>query len=87
MRIILVFILSSALLFLGYEAYSFYVDKNIKNEKLFKLTAELGTIEEENKTTKEKLEYFSHEENLEKELRSKFNYKYPDEKMIIIVPK
>ena len=32
------------------------------------------------------LEYYARPENLEKELRSRFNYKKPGEKLIIIVP-
>ena len=32
------------------------------------------------------LEYFQNPRNLEKELRARFNYRSPDEKIIIIVP-
>jgi len=32
------------------------------------------------------IEYFSNPKNLAKELKSKFNYKNPGEKLIIVVP-
>lgn len=38
----------------------------------------------ENEELRAQMDYFSHEENLEKELRSKFNYKKPEEKTLII---
>lgn len=43
-------------------------------------------LEKENEEIKLRIEYFSHPENLEKELRARFNYRRPDEKMIIITP-
>jgi len=43
-------------------------------------------LSKENEELQAQLNYFSHEENLEKELRAKFNYKKPDEKIMIITP-
>ena len=40
----------------------------------------------DNQYITEKLNYLSEARNLEKELRSKFNYIYPGERLIIIVP-
>lgn len=40
----------------------------------------------ENEALQDELEYLSKEANLAKEIRSRFNYKKPDEKMLIIVP-
>jgi len=34
----------------------------------------------------EKIEYFSEPRNLEKELRARFNYRLPFEKLIIVIP-
>lgn len=46
----------------------------------------MEALSKENEELQAQLDYFSHEENLEKELRSKFNYKKPDEKVMIITP-
>lgn len=43
-------------------------------------------IGRENKELQAQIEYFSHKENLEKELRAKFNYKKPEEHTMIITP-
>ncbi|MDP3725027.1 MAG: septum formation initiator family protein [Nanoarchaeota archaeon] len=51
------------------------------------LKAELSGLLEENKKLKEEARYFEDEENLLKEAKSQFNYRAPDEKLIIIVPK
>ena len=43
-------------------------------------------IGRENGELQAQIEYFSHRENLEKELRAKFNYKRPEESTMIITP-
>ena len=50
------------------------------------ISAKANSLIEENRKVKSEIEYFSVPENLEKELKSKYNYKQPDEKMIIVVP-
>lgn len=54
--------------------------------KLNNLNSRLGVLLKENADLRLEIEYFSHPENLEKELRQKFNYKKPGEKMMIITP-
>lgn len=46
----------------------------------------MEALSRENEELQAQLNYFSREENLEKELRAKFNYKRPDEKVMIITP-
>lgn len=46
----------------------------------------MDMLTKENEELQAQLEYFSRKENLEKELRAKFNYKRPDEKIMIITP-
>lgn len=46
----------------------------------------MEALSKENEELQAQLNYFSREENLEKELRAKFNYKRPDEKVMIITP-
>ena len=62
------------------------VEKKDLNKEINGLKATLNDYEKENKTLNSKIEYFSHTENLLKELKSQFNYRDPSEKMIIIVP-
>ncbi|NCO15467.1 hypothetical protein GW816_00990 [Candidatus Wolfebacteria bacterium] len=50
------------------------------------LNSRLQALLKENADLQSDIEYFSHPENLEKELKSRFNYKKPGEKMMIIVP-
>lgn len=50
------------------------------------LTSEFIQLEDNNKKIQGELEYLSDPHNLEKELRAKFNYRAPNEKMIIVVP-
>ncbi len=46
----------------------------------------LNSLNEENAALKAEIGYFSRPENVEKELKRKFNYRKSDEKLIIIVP-
>lgn len=49
------------------------------------LSANLAALQKERETLTAKLEYFSHPENLVKELKSKFNYREEGEKLIILI--
>lgn len=48
--------------------------------------SKLSALEIDSRNLKADLEYLADPANLEKELRSRFNYKNPGEKLIIIVP-
>ena len=70
-------------------------DKNLfitENRKSYlyemaeKLKAELHTLQGEQKKFTSRIEYLAHPENLIKEIKSQFNYRTPDEKLILIVP-
>lgn len=50
------------------------------------LRERLAALADDSRNLKSDLEYLKIPENLEKELRSRFNYKKPGEKLIIIVP-
>ena len=43
-------------------------------------------LSKENDELRAQIDYFSKDENFEKELRAKFNYKDPNEKVMIITP-
>lgn len=80
--IILIIILSALLV----QIYFIFNEKNQLRGKFESLSAKGNNLIEENNKIKSDMEYFSNKDNLEKELRSKFNYKNIGEKMMIIVP-
>ena len=63
------------------EKQSRHLEFNVNN---LKTSAE--ALEKENQTLQENINYFSRPENLIKELKSLFNYRQPDEKLMIIIP-
>jgi cell division protein FtsB len=84
--IVVVGILALVLVAVVIQGYLIFQERNKLKETLSDLDSRLEALLSENAKLRSELEYFSHPENLEKELRSKFNYHYPDEKMMIIVP-
>ena len=83
--IIAIIIFIAAVLVFVYIYFSFHDERQLK-ENLSNLNAQIKILVEENKHLKSEIDYFSYPENLEKELKTKFNYRKPDEKMMIIVP-
>ena len=79
-------ILSLILVVLFYQFYQLYSHHGELKSALTGLNNKLSFFKEENFKLQADLEYFQEPENLEKELRSRFNYKNPEEKLIIIVP-
>lgn len=84
------YILTTALLILigfsGYQGYKLYLQKISLEKNLTKINNQLDGVYEENQKLVADLEYFKRPENLAKELKSRFNYVSPGEKMLIIVP-
>jgi len=79
-------VLSVFLILIGVQVYSFVQQEwSLGSEladvrqNLTKSQAQEGALQEEN-------QYLSNPNNLEKELRARFNYKKPGETMVIIVP-
>ncbi|HDH31222.1 MAG TPA: hypothetical protein ENH26_00385 [Candidatus Wolfebacteria bacterium] len=83
--IIAIIIFIAAVMVFVYIYFSFHDERQLK-ENLSNLNAQIKILVEENKHLKSEIDYFSYPENLEKELKTKFNYRKPDEKMMIIVP-
>jgi len=82
----MVIILVALMALVGVQVYRLN-NQRIKLENEFsKISPRIESLERENTSLKQDLEYFANPENLLKELKSKFNYKLPDEKMIIVVP-
>jgi len=68
------------------QVYFILKERNQLKTELNGLSSRLDSLLKENNDLQSEIEYFSHPENLEKELRLRFNYRKPDEKMMIIVP-
>lgn len=86
MRKAIISILVVLLLALLTQIYFTFKERNQLKTKLHTLTAKAQILNKENSEIKSEIKYFKRPENLEKELRSKLNYKKPGEKMIIITP-
>ena len=63
-----------------------YLSNRSMSEIASALSDRLNSLKEDSQNLKSDLEYLEIPDNLEKELRSRFNYKNPGEKLIIVVP-
>ena len=86
MRIFIAIILSIILSAILAQSYFFIKERNRLKTDSDNLSSRLQALSKENADLQSDIEYFSRPENLEKELKSRFNYKKPGEKMMIIVP-
>jgi len=86
MRVFVITVLCIILAALSVQMYLIFKERNHLKTDLDDLDNRLQALVKENADLQSEIEYFSHPENLEKELREKFNYKRSDEKMIIVVP-
>ncbi|MFH1694302.1 MAG: hypothetical protein ABH880_00925 [Patescibacteria group bacterium] len=84
----IVIILASliAIAWLGEQVYQLQKERLEFSEEYKEVKDAHEEIEEDNQRLLEKIEYLSEPRNLEKEIRAKFNYKHPEEKLIIVVP-
>jgi len=71
---------------IGFQIFRLYKQHAELRQSTDKLNQSIVEMTDENKRLQADLEYFSHPTNLEKELRSQFNYKSPGENMIIVIP-
>ena len=72
---------------LGFQLYRLYAQQLKMRKDLSEVTVQVEKLTKENETLQADIVYFSDPKNLEKELRSKFNYVKPGEKLIILIPK
>jgi cell division protein FtsL len=85
-RLLTFFVLGAIILVVLTQIYLILKERGELKARLDGLSARLDELNKENGFLMSEINYFSNSENLEKELRSKFNYKSPDEKMMIVVP-
>lgn len=86
MKIGIIIIASIVILAISVQIFLIVKERNKLKIDLDSSNSRLQALLKENADLQSDIEYFSHPENLEKELKAKFNYKKPDEKMMIIVP-
>ena len=86
MKALIYLVLLAVISLLSFQIYSLNKQRiSLKND-LDKITKELTPLNEENKELIAEINYLENPDNLEKELRSRFNYVKPGEKLIIVVP-
>ncbi|HTY39664.1 MAG TPA: septum formation initiator family protein [Candidatus Paceibacterota bacterium] len=86
LRFVLVGILGILLILLVSQIWYFYERGKTDAKAYAELQQELTAAQAENASLKADLEYYQHPENLEKELRARFNYKAKGETMLVLVP-
>ena len=72
--------------FILYEAYIYYNKLQDKKAEYENLKQKLDQAKKTYTELSKKIQYLSNTQNILKELRKEFNYKFPDEKILIIVP-
>jgi len=87
MRKLVYMIFGVVLIGLLVQAYKMGSERWGLSREVKEVNKELELVETDNTDLKEKIGYYSNPRNLEKELRARFNYRLPNEKLIIVVPK
>lgn len=72
--------------FFGYHAYTANAERLELRDNLSAVKASLESLHRDNDKIESDIEYFEEPRNLEKEARARFNYRAPNEKLIIVVP-
>jgi cell division protein FtsB len=78
--------LSVILIFLGIKVFGFVAQERDLSKNLADIQTRLTKAQNDEADLEAESKYLANPLNLEKELRARFNYKKPGEKMIIIVP-
>jgi len=82
----MIIILVALIGFVGTGVIRDFFEYAEEKERVDNLKAEINSIVEDNKEIEEDINYYSDNNNLEKELKSRFNYKREGEEVMIIVP-
>jgi len=86
MKIASAIVLSVFLVILGIQVYSFVSQEWQLGSQLASAQANLTKAQVQEADLQDEIQYLSNPENLEKELRARYNYKKPGETMVIIIP-
>ena len=87
MKLAAAIFLSALLVIVGVQIYSFIGKDNQAKQDLLDFQAKLNKAKADQSKSQEEMDYYSNPNNLEKELRARFNYRSSDEKLMILVPK
>ena len=82
----IIIILCLVLIGVSAQVYLILKESNGLKKDLDDLNGRMEALVKENTNLKSNIAYFSYPENLEKEFKSRFNYKEVGEKMMIVVP-
>ena len=85
MKIVGAIILLIVLVLVGIRVYGFFVQERQLSSDLADVEASLTKAQSDEADLQSEAQYLANPLNLEKELRTRFNYKKPGETMIIIV--
>lgn len=86
MKILVLTIVFIFLCFLVYEIYIYFNKFQDKKAEYMEITQKSQDIKKNLEDLNSELNYYSKTENLIKDLKKQFNYKFPFEKLIILVP-
>jgi cell division protein FtsB len=70
--------------FTGYQLYNLYRQNLSLENEFAEISGQLGVLDISSRKLRSDITYLQNSENLEKEIKSRFNYIAPGEKLIII---
>ena len=70
--------------FVSFQVYRLYASNSIAESEFGRISSKLEELEKENEQLQADIVYYSESENLAKELKARFDYKKPGEKLIKI---
>ena len=86
MKIAFAIMLAVILVVIGLKIFSFLGEERTLGQNLTDVESRLVQAKQQEADLQDEMQYLTNPANLEKELRSQFNYKNPGETMVIIVP-
>lgn len=86
-KLIIAAVFIAVIAVMSFWIFQLYSQKIALESNLSEINNKLQPLSEENKRLAQELDYLKNPDNLEKELRSQFNYAKPGEKLIIVAPK
>lgn len=70
----------------GFGVYNLWLENKEMDKELQRISETYEELKSENRNIKDQIDHFENTDNLKEEARKNFNYKEPEEKMMIIVP-
>jgi len=87
MKVFFAAVIIVTLSLVSFELYKLFVERGALEREAEVVNNRLSSLESEQASLKQEIDYFSDVRNLAKELKTLFNYKEPNEHLLIIVPK